>query len=715
MKAQLAPSLHEDPWRARWTHLSGLIERGKWIDVLRFGVLGSFRTIKRVAMQRDASAILRRHTDARALDARFEMLDGDLNIVLKPRFSVADGSATRCASVIIPCFNYGRYLMEAIDSARAQTIGNVEVIIVDDGSSDPATIALLDSLAHDTSLTIIRQANAGLPAARNAGLAVAGGEFICCLDADDTLDRTYLECCIAALESDHSLGFAYSHARLFGDEDGLWRTQHFDLHAARRHNNVAVVGVFRRDDASALGGYDATMTKGFEDWEFWLRLASAGRRGFCIPAPLFNHRRHGRTMTHSAFERSAEITAYIKTKHDRLYTSPIWFERLYAFHLAGAAAPLAPSTDWMDHALGAPIGRKALTMLAPFLPIGGSERVLLDVAADLARDHEIEILTTSDSPTHAMQAEFEPHTSRILHLPTLMHEDARGNFAIERIRRRGGAVLMSGSSFGHRIASRVKQSAPSSPIVDVLHNDTYHLGNAVGASDAITVHIAGSTRAAAALERHGVPSARIRVIRNGVDHTLFKPPSAEQRRAARARFGLPEQAPVLGFVGRMSEEKRPLSFINIVASVMRKAPVAAFAVGDGPLAHQFDRNARHFSIKRFGKFAEHAELVDAYAAMDIFVLPSSVEGLPLTVLEAQACGLVVAACDVGDVSLLVRPGETGLISPAADPLALVDGIVALLANESDRATMGVNARKQIVEGWTLDAMISAYRDAVTTP
>ena len=155
------------------------------------------------------------------------------------------GRARPMASVIIPCHNYGIYLMEAVDSALAQTLCDIEIIVVDDGSSDEQTLRVLNHLERPRT-KLLRQANTGLPGARNTGIKSSQGKYICCLDADDTLEETYIEKATVLLESRPDLGFVYPWVRRFGKGRGTWEPQDFRLSDLLHFNHVSVSGVFRR-------------------------------------------------------------------------------------------------------------------------------------------------------------------------------------------------------------------------------------------------------------------------------------------------------------------------------------------------------------------------------------------------------------------------------------------------------------------------------------
>ncbi|MFV0299057.1 MAG: glycosyltransferase family A protein, partial [Hyphomicrobiaceae bacterium] len=305
-------------------HAVHLVRQGKYSDVLQ----GVARTAGRTAGQRVRRwkhRLARRSRTALAveapIDAKRNRLTADGIVVEKMSITFPSATAPMLASVVVPCFNYGKFVAEAVASALHQTVSALEVIVVDDGSTDQHTLDVLQALERLPRVRVVRQDNAGLPGARNTGIALARGEYICCLDADDTLEPTYLEMAIAVMEADRSVGFAYSWAQLFGDASSVWKTCDFDIEEALIDNNTSVAAVFRRDDWVAAGGYRPDMRLGYEDWEFWLRLSVLGRRGRVLRTPLFNHRRHGRTMTHDAHEKRQAIMRSMRARNPGIFDS----------------------------------------------------------------------------------------------------------------------------------------------------------------------------------------------------------------------------------------------------------------------------------------------------------------------------------------------------------------------------------------------------------
>src|SRR5580704_3066407 len=219
-------------------------------------------------------------------------------------------------SVVIPAYNPATFLLEAIASAAAQTYPRTEIILVNDGTDKPQSRAILDQASHLVS-AYIEQPNRGLGAARNAGFRAAQGEYVVPLDADDLLDGSYIAECVAALDGSDA-AFAYSDYQVFGKRSYAEKPGEYNLYRLLDRNYLTYAALIRKRDWEAAGGYNEPM-KGYEDWEFWLRLGAQGRFGRYVPKPLFRYRREGESMYDSALARHQELVAYICGLHPELY------------------------------------------------------------------------------------------------------------------------------------------------------------------------------------------------------------------------------------------------------------------------------------------------------------------------------------------------------------------------------------------------------------
>lgn len=203
-----------------------------------------------------------------------------------------------------------RFIAEAIDSVLNQTYSNIEIIVVDDGSTD-GTGEFLRERYHDK-IHYVYQQNQGRGASRNYGLRLAQGEYIQFLDADDLIYPEKLETQVLFLRKHPEYAAAYGHC-LFAYEDDMehplpWGGQSYyvsgDILKQEIHNPflVPVMILVRRQWVKRVGGFDETLPSN-EDWDLWLHIAQAGGRFFYVSGEIiglyrWSRQRRGNSATH---------------------------------------------------------------------------------------------------------------------------------------------------------------------------------------------------------------------------------------------------------------------------------------------------------------------------------------------------------------------------------------------------------------------------------
>ncbi|MHA6523065.1 glycosyltransferase [Tessaracoccus sp. G1721] len=216
-------------------------------------------------------------------------------------------------SVVMPCYNTGHVLDETMASIAAQEYRNIEVIIVDDGSTDPVTLERLRYWEERGAATVIHQDNHGPGHALNRALEAAQGVYFLNL-GDDLIEPPYVREAVAEMERDPSLGIVYCHADFFGSESGPWRLQEFSMQTQLLNNLIFATALMRRADWAAVGGYDEVM-KGREDHDFNLRVLSLGRRVHRLDGVYFHYRRGRPSVNanlHHPDNRALFIDAYAR-------------------------------------------------------------------------------------------------------------------------------------------------------------------------------------------------------------------------------------------------------------------------------------------------------------------------------------------------------------------------------------------------------------------
>jgi glycosyltransferase involved in cell wall biosynthesis len=225
-------------------------------------------------------------------------------------------------SVIIPAYNAARTVSSAIASVLAQSVSDLEVVVVDDGSSDE-TGDVVGRIA-DPRVRLITQSNRGLPAARNAGIAAARGEYIAFLDSDDLLLLDYLELSERALREHERAGFAYTDAYVFDDVSGrvrqrsaMARNRPPDPAPAERdafllelleRNFVFVAVTVPKLVLDAVGGFDESRTSS-EDYELWLRIVLHGYGAAWVPGRHVLYRKSAGQMSRNLTTMSRNLVA----------------------------------------------------------------------------------------------------------------------------------------------------------------------------------------------------------------------------------------------------------------------------------------------------------------------------------------------------------------------------------------------------------------------
>lgn len=219
-------------------------------------------------------------------------------------------------SVIIPCYNQEQYLQEAVDSVLASTYENIEIIIVDDGSTE--NTKFLETF-YASKTKIIHQENQRLSIARNNGIKQSLGEYILPLDADDKIHPEYIEKAVNILETQSNIGIVYCEAEFFGEKKGKWKLKKYKFPDILWRNVIFCSAMFRKSDWEKTGGYKKEMKFCFEDWEFWITLIENGAGVYQIPETLFYYRQNVSSMSKNVQNKKFDMIKQIIKLHPNLY------------------------------------------------------------------------------------------------------------------------------------------------------------------------------------------------------------------------------------------------------------------------------------------------------------------------------------------------------------------------------------------------------------
>jgi glycosyltransferase involved in cell wall biosynthesis len=227
-------------------------------------------------------------------------------------------------SIVIPCYNHGPYLREAVSSVKGLEGILYEIIIVNDGSTDSYTLDVFEDLESE-GCKIIHQANLGLGAARNTGILQAKGKYILPLDADNKIKLEYILASKEILDNDIS-DIVYGNPEFFGDIEPsrLFKPCEFDILKIFNDNFIDACAIYRKAVWEKNKGYETNMPfPGHEDWEFWINSYSNGFRFKYLDSNLYYYRICNDSMIVSANvgNRRSLNQKFIIRKHLELYIS----------------------------------------------------------------------------------------------------------------------------------------------------------------------------------------------------------------------------------------------------------------------------------------------------------------------------------------------------------------------------------------------------------
>ena len=209
----------------------------------------------------------------------------------------------------------------------------------------------------------------------------------------------------------------------------------------------------------------------------------------------------------------------------------------------------------------------------------------------------------------------------------------------------------------------------------------------------------------------GHPDDKIRVIYNGVDLAQFR---TSTDRGVLAEFGFAENDPVVGIVAVLRPEKDHASFLRAARTMVDELPRARFLIiGDGPTRPQLEALCTELQLTPNVHFAgSRDDVARLLPAIDVFVLTSTSECFPISVLEAMACARPAVCSAVGGIPEVINEGETGYLVPPKDPPQLAARLVRLLRDPQTARRMGGAARARVEAEFDLDRSVAAAQEAI---
>lgn len=277
-------------------------------------------------------------------------------------------------SIIIPCYNQGKYVSDAINSALKQTYKNTEIVCINDGSTDNSS-KIIKTFAdkYKNILFIDEPLNKGIISARNTAILSSNGEYILPLDADDTIEPSYVEKAVKILDTKPDIGIVYCKVKLFGRINKNADLKSFDKSSFLYQNCIHNTAMYRKKDFIEVGMYKDNMKYGAEDYDLWLSLVEQGFSVYQMDEFLFNYRQYKEvSRTKTSKQNIDKVWKSLITNHKKLYFNDEQF-----------IDKVLPSFVYPDYKKIMKKYKKYKMLFNSFLPIIIAETIFLIVISGL--------------------------------------------------------------------------------------------------------------------------------------------------------------------------------------------------------------------------------------------------------------------------------------------------------------------------------------------
>ena len=573
-------------------------------------------------------------------------------------------------SVVMPVYNAGSFLREAIDSVLAQTFADFEFVIVNDASKDDSLSVM--RMYNDPRIIIVDNSeNLGISDSLNKAINLASGEFIARMDADDIMLPQRLEMQVRRMKEDAAIAVLATLVEFVntdGEVTGTWSTDQKTLscesirQTMAKTNCIAHPSVMMRKDVVEKFPYRRNY-HGAEDWDLWLRLLYANHRIEKIPQILLQYRMHPASITSLQKAEHTLENRLLRIRRNAMQWSFNGFAllvlnaqlRTFARHILSNVLPnFARSVKriftYSPFALIQELNALKRTLenwdsrhlfVFPYVHPGGAEQVHADILTAAAVGKPL-VLITNFSDNSLFLERFQ-QSATVLEIPRIANHPFTKSSALRKIaaavHRKDDAVVFGSNS--EWFFDLVPQVPASATLIYLIHAFRYQpSGNLLHKKwlrffSLMSNYVFVSKASMEEFDRfcfyNNIPSAernKLIFISNAVTN-----------------FSMPVDHPVLNvlFVGRSSEEKRLSVFLRIAQSVSAKFPDVSFTVVGSPMI------AGHPNVPFIDMISDRDILNDVYKAHDLLLVTSSREGFPMVIMEAMAHGLVIASTPVGDV------------------------------------------------------------------
>lgn len=526
-----------------------------------------------------------------------------------------------------------------------------------------------------------------------------------------------IECLYWTLVTHPEASFSYTSMVNFGDKEFLWE-KYLTVEQEIKENLICTCSMIRKSDFLEVGGYGLKEKSMYEDWNLWLKLLAKGKIPVRISAPLFWYRQKLNTGEFTRAQKNHKRAMKYINKTARTIKHDV---DIIQFPHEGD--PYATVKDYQDIVL--PMYKKTkkttLLFLFPWTVVGGADYFNLELIKGLDRDrYDIIILTTLPSD-NALRYEFEEYAT-LYDMSSFLERIDYIQFTDYIMKSRNvDMVIVSNTQYGYYMIPYLKEKYQSVPFIDYIHSvDLRDKRGSFGRYSKDIDSYLCKTYCCNNFTKNQLyekfDKSNVETLYIGTDDKKYDP-SKFDKIEMREKYGVPIDRIVISYIARLSAEKRPLMFIDIIKKLLEVDDKYFFVIaGDGPLMGEVQEAVSSLdSVKILGMISNTEEI---YAFSDLTVNCSSLEGLALTSYESLAMGVPVVSTDVGGQTELISSDVGGVVHYQIDATKEeYQHEVLSYCNEIQKVVKNLNSiqkncRRKIQEGFSISLMIQKFEQII---
>lgn len=629
-------------------------------------------------------------------------------------------------SVIVPFYNSEKFIEQTIKSILNQTFPSYEILIIDDGSTNKMALEKLEQIKElDKRIKVFHKQNEGLATTRDYGASKSDehAKYLMFIDDDDLIEPTFLECGFWTLETNKDAAWVYSDSVGFSSLEYTWN-KYFSSEKMKKENDLISAALVRKTDFFLVNGYNLKEKAVNEDWNFWLKLLSKGK----FPVHMSFYGEWYRRKENGELQRSREnkersleiinntakgVTKEIKAKQYPCYN---YNYELIEDNLKNIEIPKRINKKDTINIL----------FIIPWMVTGGADLFNLSLVKGLNKErYEITILSTEPNE-NVLRQEFENNDNvRVYDLTSFLDKRywvAFVNYIIQK--ENINLIFNSNSKTGYSMLPYIKSMYPEIPILDYVHmEEWYNRNGGYSRYSSIYNSIIDKTmvcngNSKKVLEEHFKRNPdEVQTVYIGVDEEKFNPDRYNKEELEKKYLGGTTNKKIISFICRISEQKRPLLFLEIIKKLKEKRQdFKVLVVGDGNLLGKMKEKAKKMNLLEdiifLGEIKNTGEI---YKISNVTVNCSLKEGLALTSYESLSMNVPIVSSDVGgqkeliskDVGEIVKlmQNEEDVYLEKYSPEEINSYVKAINKVLDNLEIYKSNCRKRICENFTISKMI----------